>query len=316
MVKYILTRLVRSVITLFVIVTLVFCLLRLMPIEGYFQNFEKLSQTQIDVGLQNMGLKDPVPVQLYHFYGKVLQGDLGTSNKYQRGVAITKIIAKKAPISIKMGLMSMALALAVGLPLGVIMARSARTKHRIGDKLGTVFVVLIQAIPSAIYYLFIQVYGTDLFHLPLLFNVNRPITWVLPVVSLALGNIAYYAMWLRRYMVDEANKDYVKLARAKGLGSGEISFRHVFRNAFVPLIQYLPSSMLFTLMGSLYVESLYSIPGMGGLLVDVIKRQDNTMVQALVLIYAGISILGLLFGDILMAVVDPRISFSRKEGAR
>ncbi len=316
MVKYILTRLVRSVITLFIIVTLVFCLLRLMPIEGYFQNFEKLSQTQIDVGLQNMGLKDPVPVQLYHFYGKVLKGDLGTSNKYQRGVAITKIIAKKAPISIKMGLMSMALALVVGLPLGVIMARSARTKYRIGDKLGTVFVVLVQAIPSAIYYLFIQVYGTDLFDLPLLFNVNRPITWVLPVVSLALGNIAYYAMWLRRYMVDEANKDYVKLARAKGLGSGEISFRHVFRNAFVPLIQYLPSSLLFTLMGSLYVESLYSIPGMGGLLVDVIKRQDNTMVQALVLIYAGISILGLLFGDILMAVVDPRISFSRKEGAR
>ena len=316
MAKYILTRLVRSLITLFIIVTLVFCLLRLMPIEGYFQNFEKLSQTQIDVGLQNMGLKDPLPVQLGHFYKNVLKGDLGVSNKYQRGVSINKIIAKKAPLSIKMGLLSMALALAAGLPLGVIMARSARTKYRIGDKLGTVFVVLIQAIPSAIYYLFIQVYGTDAFHLPLLFNVNRPITWVLPVVSLALGNIAYYAMWLRRYMVDEANKDYVRLARAKGLSSGEISFKHVFRNALVPLIQYLPSSLLFTLMGSLYVESLYSIPGMGGLLVDVIKRQDNTMVQALVLIYAGISILGLLFGDVLMAVVDPRISFSRKEGAR
>ena len=91
---------------------------------------------------------------------------------------------------------------------------------------------------------------------------------------------------------------------------------HVFRNAFVPLVQYLPTSFLITLMGSIYVESLYSVPGMGGLLVDVIQRQDNTVVQALVLIYAAISILGLLIGDILMAVVDPRISLNEKRRAR
>lgn len=84
----------------------------------------------------------------------------------------------------------------------------------------------------------------------------------------------------------------------------------------VPLIQYIPNSILFTLMGSLYVESLYSVPGMGGLLVTAIKGQDNNLVQALVIIYSVISILGLLFGDILMAVLDPRISFSAKEGAR
>lgn len=98
--------------------------------------------------------------------------------------------------------------------------------------------------------------------------------------------------------------------------AARISRNHVFRNAVVPLVQYIPNSILFTLMGSLYVESLYSIPGMGGLLVQVIKLQDNTMVQALVLIYAAVSVLGLLFGDILMALVDPRISFTGKEGAR
>lgn len=98
--------------------------------------------------------------------------------------------------------------------------------------------------------------------------------------------------------------------------NARISRDHVFRNAVVPLVQYIPNSILFTLMGSLYVESLYSIPGMGGLLVQVIKLQDNTMVQALVLIYAAVSVLGLLFGDILMAMVDPRISFTGKEGAR
>ena len=84
----------------------------------------------------------------------------------------------------------------------------------------------------------------------------------------------------------------------------------------VPLIQYIPNSILFTLMGSLYVESLYSVPGMGGLLVAAIKRQDNTLVQALVIIYAAISILGLLFGDLLMALLDPRITLSQKEAAR
>lgn len=316
MAKYILTRLVRSVITLFIIVSLVFCLLRLMPIEGYFSNFDKLSEAQVQAGLTKLGLKDPIQVQLLRFYQGALRGDLGNSIKYRRNVPITQIVAEKAPISLKIGLMSIAIALILGLPLGVLMSRSTRTRFRIGDKLGTVFVVLIQAVPSAVYFLFIQVYGTDLFGLPLRFSLNDYRTWILPIVSLSLGNIAYYAMWLRRYMVDETNKDYVKLARAKGLSDGKIAFQHIFRNAFVPLIQYLPSSLLFTLMGSLYVESLYSIPGMGGLLVDVIKRQDNTMVQALVLIYAGISILGLLVGDVLMAVADPRISFARKEGSR
>ena len=138
----------------------------------------------------------------------------------------------------------------------------------------------------------------------------------MPIFSLSIGNIAYYAMWLRRYMVDESNKDYIRLARAKRVPEGKSSRRHVFRNAIVPLVQFVPQSIVFTRMGSLYVESLYSIPGMGGLLIQVIKLQDNTMVQALVLIYAALSVLGLLFGDLMMALVDPRISFTGKEGAR
>ena len=133
---------------------------------------------------------------------------------------------------------------------------------------------------------------------------------------MSLGSIAYYAMWLRRYMVDEMNKDYVRLARAKGVDNRKITMRHVFRNAFVPMIQYIPTSLLYTVSGSIYIESLYSIPGMGGLLVDVISKQDNPMVQALVMIYSCIGIVGMILGDILMAVIDPRISLNRKESAR
>ena len=150
----------------------------------------------------------------------------------------------------------------------------------------------------------------------MLFDPSKFLNWVLPVFSMSLGSIAYYAMWLRRYMVDELNKDYVQLAKAKGVTSQDITMAHVFRNAFVPMIQYIPSSLLFTISGSIYVESLYSIPGMGGLLVDVITRQDNTMVQALVMIYASIGIIGMLLGDLLMALIDPRISFAKKEGVR
>ena len=316
MAKYILKRVLRSLITMVIVIIIVFSLLRLMPIEGYFENFDKLSDTQIQVHLNELGLNDPLPVQLARFFGQLLQGDLGTSIKYRRNVAITTIIAEKIPISLLIGLTSLAIALALGLPLGILMARSTRTKWKLWDKFGTIFIVIIEAVPSAAYYILIQFAGSQGLKLPMLFTAGNPVSYILPIFSLAIGNVAYYAMWLRRYMVDEANKDYIRLARAKGLPSAQISRRHVFRNAMVPLIQYIPNSILFTLMGSLYVESLYSIPGMGGLLVTAIKSQDNPLVQALVIIYAVISILGLLFGDILMAVLDPRISFAKKEGAR
>ena len=317
MARYILKRILRSMITMLIIIMVVFSLLRFMPIEGYFENFDKMSETQIEVRLTQLGLKDPLHVQLWNFLKQLASGDLGTSNIYRRGVSINEIVAEKIPISLRLGLISLAIALALGLPLGVLMARSTRTRWKLWDKLGTVFIVVIQAVPAAAYHILIQFAGSQgPLKLPMLFSQGNLTSYILPILSLSIGNIAYYAMWLRRYMVDESNKDYIRLARAKGLPGSVISRRHVFRNAMVPLIQYIPNSILFTLMGSLYVESLYSIPGMGGLLVTVIKRQDNTMVQALVLIYAAISILGLLFGDILMAVLDPRISFTRKEGSR
>lgn len=321
MTKYIIKRTLRSLVTMFIIITVLFSLLRLMPIEGYFENYDKMTEVQVQAKMNTLGLNDPLPVQLLNFYRQMLHGDLGTSNKYRIGVSINEIIAEKIPISLRIGLISLAISLVAGLSLGILMARSTKTRFKIGDRLGTVFIVLVQALPSAVYHILIQFIGSQSelgksLGLKMLIDMNAPVTYILPVISLAIGNIAYYAMWLRRYMVDESNKDYIRLARAKGVSSGAISRNHVFRNAFVPLVQYIPNSILLTLMGSLYVESLYSIPGMGGLLVTAIKMQDNTLVQALVLIYAVISILGLLFGDILMGIVDPRISFAKKEGAR
>jgi oligopeptide ABC transporter, permease protein len=284
-----------------------------MPIEGYFNNFDKLTESQVQRQLEMKGLKDPLPVQLGHFYKDLIHGDLGKSTRYRPGVEITKILADKIPVSMWLGAISLVISLLLGIPLGRVMARY---KGRIPDHLGTIFIVLINAVPAVVYYLFIQMYGTSILGIPILFTRGKWITYVLPVFSLALGNISYYAMWLRRYMIDESNKDYVKLAVAKGMKSRDVMNKQIFRNAFVPLIQYIPTSFLLTLVGSIYIESLYSIPGMGGLLVKSIQGQDNTIVQALVLIYSALSIAGLIIGDIMMTMIDPRISFSKKGGAR
>lgn len=314
MLKYIAKRLVQSVLTLFIIITIIFCLLRMMPEEGYLgANYDKMSEVQRETILTEMGLRDPLLTQLGKFYQGLLRGDFGTSWIYRPNVAITDILAEKAPVSIKMGLMAVAIAMVVGIPLGVLMTRF---KGNFPDKLGMGFVVLVMAIPQAVYHLFIQTYLTDFFSLPMLFKEPNMMSWILPTVSLSLYNTATFALWMRRYMVDELNKDYVRLARAKGVKNAVIMGAHVFPNAFVPLIQTIPTLILQTAMGSIYVESLYSVPGMGGLLVDVIQRQDNAMVQALVLIYAALGILGLLLGDILMGLCDPRITFAEKGGSR
>ena len=313
MLVYALKRLGRSLVTLLLLITVVLALLRLMPEEGYFSNYEKLSPAQIQLGLQKMGLKDPLYIQVGRFIWNMLHGDLGVSYRYRVNAKISDIIAPKIPISMKVGLIS----IGVGLPLGMILgALMARGKGGIIDKLGNAYIVFIDAVPNAVYFIFIQLYGSTLLGISMLYKEDDWRTLILPVLSLALPNISGYAMWLRRYMVDETNKDYIKLARAKGVPNTQIWFKHVFRNSVVPMVNLIPGSILLTISGSIYTESYYSIPGMGGLLVDVIKRQDNQMVLALVVIFAIVSILGLLLGDLLMAVVDPRISFTKKEGSR
>lgn len=137
---------------------------------------------------------------------------------------------------------------------------------------------------------------------------------IMPVICLALGSIASYALWMRRYMIDELTKDYIKLAKIKGLSSRTIMFRHVLRNAFVPMAQNLPSSFMLTISGSLLVERFFSVPGMGPLLTDAITRYDLNMVRGLVLLYSLLGVFGLFLGDVLMTIFDPRIRLTGKSG--
>ncbi len=314
MLKYVLRRFCSAVLSLFIIVTVMFCLLRMMPLEGYLgANVDKMSPEVIAAKLAAKGLDKPVHIQLVNFYKDLFKGDLGRSWIFRENVPVVDIIEPKIGVSLRMGGMAMALALALGMPMGIMMARS---KGQWPDKLGTGFIVFIQAAPSAVYFLFIQMYFTGWFDIPMLYDSGELITWVLPIICLALPSIASYGMWMRRYMVDQMNQDYVKLAKAKGVSQRRIMTSHIFRNAVVPMVQTIPGSLLLTIMGSLYVESIFSVPGMGGLLINVIQRQDNTMVQALVLIFASMGIIGLFLGDLLMIIVDPRISLNKGEGNR
>lgn len=314
MIKYLFKRLGQSIITLIVIITIVFLLLRLMPEEGYLgTNADKMSTTQKETILKNMGLRDPIIIQLGKFYKNTITGDFGKSITYRPDVKVSKILAEKIPYSLSFGLVAISLSLVFGVSMGIIMAKS---KNSIFDKLGTAYIVIINAVPAAVYYLVIQLYVTNTLKLPILFDKRNFVSWILPAISMSLVTTAGYAMWMRRYMIDELNSDYVNLAKAKGLSERSIMVHHVLRNAFAPMAQYLPASILYTIAGSIYIESLYSIPGMGGLLVDAIQRQDNPLVQGLVIIYSSLGIIGLILGDIAMAFTDPRIKLEKSGGGR
>lgn len=316
MLRYSLGRVGRACITIFLVLSIVFLLMRLMPVETYFEGrSDTMSDTVKNNILKELGLLDPWYIALPNFWKQVLlEGDFGESIVIRKGLPVGELIWPKAKVSFEYGIISLGIQLIVGMPLGVMMARK---KGGIVDKVGNLYVLLINALPQAVYFLLIQIYLSTWLNLPMIVDRQGSLpSRILPIICLSLGGIASNAMWMRRYMVDQLNMDYIRLARAKGMTSTQVAFRHIFRNALVPMVQSLPASLLFTISGSLYVESLFSINGMGGLLVQSIQRQDNTLVQAMVFLYSVISVMGLLLGDLAMMLVDPRISFTKKGGSR
>ena len=189
----------------------------------------------------------------------------------------------------------------------------AHRKDKIADKIGTIYIVFIMAVPSLAYIFMFRELGVNLFGLPRLFDtVASPVVYILPIVSLALPTIANLMKWLRRYMIDQMNSDYVKFARSGGLSEGEIFRKHILKNAAIPLIHGIPGSILGCLTGAIITESVYLVPGTGDLLVRAIDNYDNSVIIGVALFYAVLSVVSLILGDILMALADPRISFNTK----
>ena len=316
MLKYTIKRLVESLITVLIIVTIVFLLLRMLPTDYYFteEQLMKFTEEQKQEQLLAAGLLDPIPEQLMDFYNNVIHLDFGESRRIQNGVAVTKVIGDKFAISMQLGLIAIAISVVIGVPLGIL---QTSFKDRVPDHIVTVYTIFVNAVPSLVTYSLILIFGSRVLGLPSMYSTRNPgPSSILPIVCLSLGSIAWYALWVRRYMIDELNKDYIKLARVKGLSSRSIMVKHVLRNAFVPIAQYLPQSMLLTIGGSLLVERFFSVPGMGPLLTDSIQRYDTNVVQTLVMLYASLSILGVFLGDVLMMIIDPRITLASKGGTR
>lgn len=316
MLKYTIKRLVESLITVLIIITIVFLLLRMLPTDYYFteEQLMKFTEEQKQEQLLAAGLLDPIPEQLMDFYNNVIHLDFGESRRIQNGVAVTKVIGDKFAISMQLGLIAIAISVVIGVPLGIL---QTSFKDRVPDHIVTVYTIFVNAVPSLVTYSLILIFGSRVLGLPSMYSTRNPgPSSILPIVCLSLGSIAWYALWVRRYMIDELNKDYIKLARVKGLSSRSIMVKHVLRNAFVPIAQYLPQSMLLTIGGSLLVERFFSVPGMGPLLTDSIQRYDTNVVQTLVMLYASLSILGVFLGDVLMMIIDPRITLANKGGTR
>ena len=316
MLKYTIKRLLESLVTVLIIVTIVFLLLRLLPTDYYFteEQLMKFTEEQKQEQLLAAGLLDPIPEQLMDFYGDVIRLDVGESRRIQNGVSVVKVIGDKFQISMRMGIISIGISMVVGVLIGII---QTRYKDKVPDHIGTIYTIFVNSVPSLVSYSLVLIFGSRVLGLPSMYSTRNPgPSSILPIVCLSMGSIAWYALWTRRYMIDELNKDYIKLARVKGMETKKIMVSHVLRNAFVPIAQYLPQSLLLTIGGSLLVERFFSVPGMGPLLTDSIQRYDTSVVQTLVMLYATLSILGVFLGDVLMMIIDPRITLSNKGGTR
>lgn len=317
MLKYTVKRLLQSMITVLLVVSVVFLLFCMLPTDYYFTEEElmKFTEEQKEDKLQAAGLLDPPLVQLGRYLKNVVTKlDLGVSRRVQTNQPVTAIIGKKFGVSMKLGLISLGISLVLGVSLGVL---QARYKDGFFDHIGTGYTVFVNAVPHLVTYSLILAFGARILKLPSMYSVRNPgPSSILPIVCLSVGSTAGYMLWIRRYMVDELNKDYIRLAKLKGLSTRKVMYRHVLKNAFVPLAQYLPYSILLTVGGSLLVERFFSVPGMGPLLTDSIARYDVNLSLAIVLFYATMGILGLFLGDVLMTIIDPRIRLDSKGGTR
>lgn len=215
--------------------------------------------------------------------------------------------------SFVIGIMSVIIAYVLGVSIGIVMSRH---KDGLIDQIGKAYIVFVAAVPSLAYIFLVAAVGTQVFKLPYKFATAevKVLAFILPTISLSLGSIGGLMRWTRRFMIDQANADYVKFARAEGMSEREIYNKHISKNAFVFLIQGIPSSILFCLTGALMTERVYGVPGVGGILIQAINSHDNSVIVAMTGLITAISILGQILGDLLLVAYDPRISLSADSG--
>ena len=310
MLKYIAGRVVAMIITLFLIVSISFFVIRLMP-QNIFDNPD-LPPYVVEILEKKMHLDKPIYVQYFYYVrGILLEGDWGTSIKIRPSMPVFEVIAARLPITMLINVLS----LLISLPLGIIAGTlAALRKNKLPDHVISLLVILCISIPSFVFASLLQYCLTFLVPIfPTLYNPaattmrQLAMSIALPVIALSLNPIATVARYLRGELIETMSSEFLLLARTKGLTQAQAVVRHAFRNSCVPLANIVIPIVTGIMGGSLVIESIFSIPGMGGMMINSINAGDHQLTIAVLIFYSIVSLITMLIVDISYGLLDPRI---------
>lgn len=308
--KFIIVRLVNILITLFIIASATFFLMKLLPGSPFDE--EKLADLSDEARIEFLAKYDldkPVYVQYVNYMGNLVKGDLGISY-YYKGQSVNALIKDRIGPSALLGVQAVVLGLSIGIILGMIAAFRHNT---VWDFFTMLVAVLGISIPNFVLAAILQFYvGLQWGLFPVAYWENYESS-VLPTISLAVTVIAIIARFTRNEMLEVLQQDYIVTAQAKGISNLAVLIKHTVRNALIPVVTILGPVFVSLLTGSLVIENIFSIPGIGSLFVDSIKLNDYTTIMGLTLFYSSFFILTILIVDVLYGIIDPRIRIHGKE---
>lgn len=289
-------------ITLFIIASATFFLMKFIP-GTPFTAQEKLTEAQLEILNKKYGLNEPLPVQYANYMTNLLKGDLGTSFQFDNR-SVTELISDRIGPSALIGLQAMILGTVLGVALGVIAALYQNTWLDYGS---TFIAVIGKSIPSFVFAALMQYWiGVKLGWLPVAFWGEFKHT-IMPTLALSVFPTSIAARFMRTEMIEVLNSDYILLARAKGANQFEIAFKHALRNALIPLITVLGPLAVGLMTGTLVIEKIFAIPGLGEQFVKSIMVLDFPVIMGTTILFAFALIAIILIVDILYGVIDPRI---------
>ncbi|MEY8535695.1 ABC transporter permease [Blautia pseudococcoides] len=308
MLKYVAKRLVYIVFTLWIIVTCTFYMMKNLPGTPFdAERFSIMTPAQKKQVLEMYGLNDPLPVQYVKYMKNIIHGDLGTSFTYVNKDVADVISGRLGPSAL-IGIQAVLLGLAVGLILGIL----AAWKHNSGiDYFTMILAVLGVSVPNFVAAALLQYFiGLKWGILPVGFWTNWDCS-VLPSIALSFSATAMVARFMRTEMLDVLDQDYIVTARAKGISQMKVLMRHAARNSVLPVVTILGPVVVNLMTGSLAVENIFSIPGIGSLFVDCIKANDYPVIMGITIFYAAFYMLVVLLIDLVYSVIDPRIRLAK-----
>ncbi|HAE92142.1 ABC transporter permease [Tissierella praeacuta] len=308
MFKFVMKRIMYSLITLFLIITATFFLIAGAPGDPIAAKVGQMPEKAQGVIRARYGLDKPV-TERYVIYMKHLltTGDFGESIIYT-GKSANDVIKDNAPISARIGIIAIALQITIGVLLGLI---SALNREKLGDHIIRVCVVLAICVPSFVVAALLQYFVAFKWKLAPVFGWGQLKHYTLPVIAYAAGGIASYTKFMRSSTISVISEDYIITAKAKGCKKKRIIKKHILRNSMIPIVTMIGPAVAGIFGGSFILEKMFSIPGLGNYYIKAVSDSDYTMIIGLTIFFAILYTIALILVDILYGIVDPRIRVAR-----